>query len=680
MEITRKSVPKELDMQDRPDNHDDDNKNGFDEGPQESGAGSEPPIISDTPGDRPVPPPYTGTRPGRRPVPYTTGRNRRPVPRQPDETTQRPIEETRGGPGYTRRTRTAGETGPNPDEYTRRRRKPSSQPLEDTRRTGSDERTQRRKDGSAGPERTTRHGYTAGPESTTRPRSMERPGNAERPERQANEYPVRRNPNSENEENHNEALYPSSRRRPRRRARRRTQFAAMYIFIIVISVGIAMTAFATAFPRIFDPERQAARAAAAPTPSPTPTPLPVNARNLTGLVTGISGQDVSFLDISRNNARTLEFVEDTDLRNRFGQPMEFEDLAVGSLMDIAYNPDSSELFSLRQAITDDLTPADFRVDTEYSTITVGNRVLNFSEQTLVLRRGSPFPLENIQPEYLVTFVTLSDMIWTIDVESAHGFLQFTNADAIVDGRVIANPIGPGINRFGDVAERMTLPEGMYRITVEGRNIEAYVTEVTIVYGETTTVDLSEVDLGVAVLELTVTPSGSAVYINGVRTSISAPIEFEFGDVLQIRVEREGYYTEERTVEMNLSIVSINITLEEETPEVVTATLTISTQPSAAQVWVNGQFIGFGPVITELYPGNISVVVIAEGYFNYETHFNVYPGENNRSIFMTRMPEDPPEYVPVPTPPPEDYPEPPWEPPPAYDPDDGDDGASAGYGD
>jgi len=370
------------------------------------------------------------------------------------------------------------------------------------------------------------------------------------------------------------------------------------------------------------------------------------------------------LDISANNTNTFVFTETTDLRNRFGQSMDFEDVTVGNLMDIAYNPDNSELFSLRQTVTRDLTPADFRVDTDYSTITVGNDVFNFNEQTLVLRRGNAFLLEDVRPEYMVTLVTLGDMIWTIDIESAHGFLRFINGDSILDGRVIMNPIGPGINRFGDVTDTITLPEGAYRVTVEGRNIEAYVTEIEIIYGETTIIDLADVEPSEAVLELTVTPGGSRVFINGVLTPAHGALEFEFGETLTIRVERDGFYTEERTVEMNQAIVSINISLEEETPVVVMAMLSITAMPAGAQIFINGQFVGLAPINVEIYPGQISIAAFATGYYDYVTAIEVVPGQNNRSVIMSRIPDEP-EYVPIPTlPPEENFPpdDPPYDPP------------------
>ena len=288
-----------------------------------------------------------------------------------------------------------------------------------------------------------------------------------------------------------------------------------------------------------------------------------------------------------------------------------------------------------------------------STITVGNDVLEFTPQTLILYRGEPFIITDISPDDTVTIVALGSTIWLIEVAYGHGFLNFSNAQDILDGRIIIDPLGQGIHRFANLEDTITLPEGRYRVTVEGRNIEAFITEVEIRQGETTTVDLTEVEPSAAVLELTVTPHGSRVFINGEITSAHAALEFDFGAQVTIRVERDGYYTDERIVEMNQAVVSINITLEEETPEILYGMLFVSTTPAGAQIWISNQFIGVAPVSVELPIGRYTIVALAGGFHDYITDIDIVAGDNHRSITMNQIHVEP-EYVPIPTTPPDEH--------------------------
>lgn len=634
---------------------------------------------------RPVPPPYSGSR-ARRPVAYTAGRGRRPIddtgrPPNPAGGYDRPPSPADGydkpprpADSYARPSRTdydrpraaAGPDRPCPSDSYRRPVDAARPPRH------ADDRPPHRADDTSRPSPSrladpSRKPHPQGDYSRRRPAPSPKAYSETYPDPHSDEY-AEPDERIEDNEYDDAPLHDRGGRRPARRARRRSQFAAMYIFIIVISVGICLTAFAVAFPRIFNPDREPRATAATPTPTPSPTPLPLNARNLTGLITNISGQNISMLDIAENRARHFIVQEDTQLANRFGQDINFDNVFVGNLMDITYDPDTNALFSLRQAVTRDITPSDFRVDMDDSTITVGNDVFNFTQQTLVLRRGAPFDIGNISSEDSVTLITLGDMVWTIDIASDNGFLQFTNTEDIVDGRVIMNPIGPGINRFADLEDTITLPEGEWRVTVEGRNIEPYITEITIVYSQTVTIDLAEVEPSAAVLELTVTPAGSRVYINDELTSAHAELEFAHGEEVEIRVERDGYYTDTRTITMDQAIVSINITLQEETPEPETATLIIATSPSGAQIWLDGQFVSFSPMTLEVQLGHIDIRVTTAGYYDYTTSMYIIPGDNHRSIFMT------PESEYVPTPPPHE----PYDPP--YDPyhNDNDDDNYGGY--
>lgn len=433
---------------------------------------------------------------------------------------------------------------------------------------------------------------------------------------------------------------------PRSRARRRTQLAAFNIVMIVIIAGILLTVFAMTFRWFFDSERQAT-VIATPTPDPTPTPLPIDVQNLMGLVTGLNDQStprmVTMFDIETNQTRQFSFLDTTTLANRSGISMTFSMLAVGNMMEIAYNAETNELLDLRQSFTRDFhSRTGVRIDMENSTITLGNDVLNFTSQTLVIYRGNPAVITDITDDDTITIVAVGDVIWLIQIESGNGFLQIANASTIMNGRIILEPIGGGTHRItaiDDIDTSLPMSEGTYRVTVEGTNIETYITELVIRHGETTILDLSDVEPGMAILELAVTPSDSLVFINGARKLYHRePMEFEFGESLTIRVEREGYVTQERSVEMTQVTVGVNISLEE---EIITGQVTILTEPIGANVWINNQHMGQSPVVTDLAPGTYTVALQMYGFYDFTTSIYVPLGESSQLLAMTQITVEPP---------------------------------------
>ena len=438
-----------------------------------------------------------------------------------------------------------------------------------------------------------------------------------------------------------------------------------------------MLVFAMRFDRLID-GRATYATAAVPTPVPTPTPQPANTRNITGVITHINTQSVphtiTLLNIANNNSRDFTFVEDlTRLTNRHGNEIYFEHLSVGNVMEAAYDPDTRELLSLGQSITRDFhSRLGLRFDMETSSVTIGNDELYFTEHTLVLYRGNPHNIADITSDDIVTIIAMRDTIWLVEVESGHGFLQVANADSIMQGMITLTPIGgtggsPRIISIDTMDGPQALPEGRFSVSVSGRNIEIYTTEIEIVLGETASLDLSNVVLSAAVLELTVSPAGSQVFINDVLLTPQTEMEFEFGTTLVIRAEHDGYYSQQRTVEMVNAVNTVTITLEEETP---VTRLTVTTIPPGALVWINNQQIGTSPISMELPPGRHNVTAYAPGFESYTTDVELIAGENNQLLILTAIEAAPTPLPPIddpfPTVPPDYFGDPPVEePPPDY---------------
>jgi len=413
--------------------------------------------------------------------------------------------------------------------------------------------------------------------------------------------------------------------------------------MIVIIAVVGLTVFAMSFQSIFADDRNA-NVATTPTPVPTPTPLPINAQTLTGIITNLNEtsnlRTITMMDIATNQSREFTFQDTTSLVNRTGISITFNMLSVGNMMETIYNPDNNnELLDMRQSFTNDfLSRTGVRIDMENTSITLGNEVLTFTSQTLVLYRGMPAVITDITQDDIVTIVAVDNVIWLIQIESSHGNLRVTSADSIMNGRIILDPIGSGAHRvmtLNDIGpDGLILPEGTYRVTVEGTNIETYITELVIRHGETTTLDLSDVEPGLAVLELRVTPTGALVFINNaIRHDHAEPMEFEFGEVLAVRVEHEGYVTHERTIEMNNITTTASINLE---VEIITSTVTIMTHPIGANVWVDNMPVGQTPVVTELMPGTYNIVAQMPGFEDLHTTIYVPEGPSIHNLTMTEI--------------------------------------------
>jgi len=438
--------------------------------------------------------------------------------------------------------------------------------------------------------------------------------------------------------------------------KRKNMFAAFYIVLILMGVGVFLTVTIVVAQNFRDnpPENIFG---AIPTPPPLASDdnamIRTDTGTLTGLVTSIDPigeyRTITIMDTSSRRSDNFIVPDTTRLTTRINMPMTFAELRVGHMIDISFDPRSLEVVTLNESLHswERRGRTNVEVDIADATIHVGNESFDFNSQTLVLYRGEPFLIGQIRPVDSVTIVGLGNTAWLVQVDSAHGFLQFQNADTIVNGTVMI-----GTNLFfalDDIEAALTLPEGIHRIVIEGDNIETFIHQTTIEQGETTSINLGEAELRAAMLHISITPNDADVFLNGELHDLSeGPAEVEFGE-LHIRVERYGFLPQEERIEITNHVNTIAFTLEE---IVVDSTLVIFTVPTNAQIFIGNVFTGYSTLTHTLTPGTHRVTARLSGY--EETTLDIYvpAGEEvHRHLLLTPSVVTEPTPSPMPTIPP-----------------------------
>ncbi|MCL2218104.1 MAG: PEGA domain-containing protein, partial [Defluviitaleaceae bacterium] len=433
--------------------------------------------------------------------------------------------------------------------------------------------------------------------------------------------------------------------------KRKTMFAAFYIVLILMAVGVCLTVFVIVFQNMVDN----------PPPNifggvPTPTPPPTfniadrpDMRHLTGLVTSIDPfgdtRTVTLMDVSTRRSEEFSVPDNARLSTRLNMPMTFAELRVGHMVDISFDSRTSEVAALSESVHswERRARTNVEINLEEATIHVGHESFNFNSQTLVLYRGEPFPIGQIRPVDSVTLVGLGDTAWLVQIDAAHGFLQFANSDIVINGTVMI-----GTNLFfalDDIENSLTLPEGAHQIVIEGDNIETFVHTILIEQGQTASLNLGDVELRAALLQIFVNPQDADVLINGELHDLSeGPVHVEFGEVL-VRVERYGFMPQEERIEITRPINSITFNLVE---IVIDSTLVIFTVPTNAQIFIENVFVGYSVLTHTIAPGVHRVTARLPGHEDTTYTVTVPPGEEvHRHMLLTPSPVYTPVHTPVP---------------------------------
>jgi formylglycine-generating enzyme required for sulfatase activity len=144
--------------------------------------------------------------------------------------------------------------------------------------------------------------------------------------------------------------------------------------------------------------------------------------------------------------------------------------------------------------------------------------------------------------------------------------------------------------------------------------------------------LSDVEIHLALLQgalkITTVPSGAEVSVNGIVKGKS-PVEVSglSPGVVKVRVSSEGYETKEESVDVVGGEKRLVWGLQK-----AVGVLWVATEPSGAEVSVNGIGKGKTPVVTGLSPGTVKVRANLEGYVTREESVNLVGGGEKRLVW------------------------------------------------
>ena len=426
------------------------------------------------------------------------------------------------------------------------------------------------------------------------------------------------------------------------RSKSKSAFIGIYIGLLVIAVALCITIFVLVFqwlvregpaPNEILPEWDTYNGVEVENVPPILQGRP-QMQNISSMITAITSDPRGLVVLNLDTLLTQEvpIPEEATITDSRGNEMTFSQLRVGQLMEISYDARDPQITTVVRENPRSWTRAErtnVHINLENRTISVGHEAFEFNSQTLVLHRGEPILINQIRPADSVTIVGLGSTAWLVQIDAASGSLGISYAGAIINGTITVGNLHPLF--LHEIAEPFDLAEGPHRIEIQGDNIETFVDNIVIVPGQTLTLDLSDIQLRTATLNVSTTPADAYVYVNGQR--ITSPAQVPFGEHT-VRVERDGYVTQERAINVTDPTKSISFTLE---AVIVNARVTIFVTPTNAEIFVNNILIGHANpnIILDIPPGSHNVTVRRTGYIDHTFHLLLTSGEEiTRSVTLS----------------------------------------------
>jgi len=426
-------------------------------------------------------------------------------------------------------------------------------------------------------------------------------------------------------------------------SRSRTAFIGIYIGLLVIAVAACITVFVLVFQwmaregpnpgELFEREPSVTDETNEPV-APAGRP---DIRRIETMITGIASdpRGLVLLDLETLEANIeMPLSEEAAILDRSNNAITFSELRIGQLVQVEYDARMPEITSVREhphaRVFSERRNA--IIDLENLTISVGHdATFLFNSQTLIWDRGlgERIPIDRISPADSVTVIGLRDTAWMIQLDAASGSLQLSNTNEIINGRITVGSLHPLF--LSEITGPIDVVEGPHHITVTGDNIEDFETTIVIVPRQTITLDLGAIELSTATLNITTTPADANIFIND--EPVTSPAEVSFGEHT-VRVEHDGYVTEERVVDVTRPTETIRFELE---AVIQDAILILFTSPANTEIFVNNEPVGRANpnIILDLPPGSYSIMARLDSHVDYTFNIQLSPGQEvTRSMTLT----------------------------------------------
>ena len=412
--------------------------------------------------------------------------------------------------------------------------------------------------------------------------------------------------------------------------KRRNTFAVFYVITMIIGVVVCVTLFALAYQTLVPDRIMTGNSPSDTENTPVVFERPEQEREL-GMISSINSLHRTLTLHLLDSGRTDRFymTDSTPVQDRRGNPIGFGELDLGDIIEVTFDVHSRDLAAVNESgrAWREQHRGNFDINLEAGTITIGNRVYTYSSRTMVLNRGEDFSIVMINPEDAITLVGYGDKIWSIRVDSGHGFIRFENAEQVVNGTVT---IGNTSFYTLEDSRPISVIEGTHRVIVNGQNIETFVADVVVRQNQTVNIDLmSDIQLRHGRLQLIINEPNAVVLIDGEPVEETL-VELEFGTYV-LRVEAPGFIPIQQEVELVQDFMRLELDLVR---DISGAQILIETFPSDAQIFLDDAFVGNSPVTVEVEFGTRSIIARRAGYEDRPLHIMV--DENSPRQYMLTM--------------------------------------------
>lgn len=345
-------------------------------------------------------------------------------------------------------------------------------------------------------------------------------------------------------------------------------------------------------------------------------------------------QTVTLQALTDGTRYVLNYNGGTLVNSAYGSPVTMEQIEQGELVQASFyykNSRLKELVLLKDAWEIEAT-SDVEMERSENLMKVLNKNYKYDDKIVVFSETELVDLSQVHEEDVLTIRGIGNKVYSVTVDSGHGYIVLKGYDSFVGGWVEVGKI------ITSIKEDMIIvaPEGEYKLTVEKNGFGGY-KNIVVKRDRETEVDVSDLKedaLKTGNIRFRIEPEGAVLKIAGAETDYTDLVPLDYG-VYKIVVTAEGYDTYTRNITVDSLLKSVDIALtkegeedqdeedtestEKETSKTEEETTTEAaykikiTAPAEFEVYFDGEYKGVAPVNFTKVTGSHTITLRKDGY-------------------------------------------------------------------
>lgn len=304
-------------------------------------------------------------------------------------------------------------------------------------------------------------------------------------------------------------------------------------------------------------------------------------------------------------------------------------IEVGDIVDVTFLRMQKWLNTLKKTDTDweYSNVSNYEIDENYTSVTIAEDVYELYEVPVVSVDNKEVSLLDIHSMDIVGFRGIDNKIYSIIVETGHGYIRLENDENFAGGWI---EVGKSIIQRITPGMLLTVPEGKHEVCVSNAGVSGNIS-VVVGHNEEVSVDVSKLtDVLVkrGNLIFSINPPDATVKINEEVVDTDEVLNYEYG-VYKLLVEAEGYIPISKFIKVAEANASVEIEMDELTEEdealdsdkdeVIDPSqlgyMVKIQAPEGVQVYADGIYVGVTPTQFPKVPGTKVLTLKKEGYEN-----------------------------------------------------------------